>query len=1129
MTISTRKITGFMSLALFLTLFTSMAAADPAQPPPPPPPEPPSGVSSSSYAPVTTIKSCNTDFDSSTNQLEYCNEPYRQTKTKNIYYCESNGNGQYDSWETAGDWDNPTPSCGSGDSFNLLRTQQKDYRTCGKVDAEDNPGVNSTTSVDDNEWFCPSTKALSKRHESGELDTGIGISGTGYSNLDTMSYRSDSNMSYNVLAAVPACVNRVPMINLNVEMEDPYSGDTTGKTGVYAAHMNLYYGPTGSNGQLKEVDLPEQDAFRRQYDVDINSRSYRMWAWRQRFAGAVQESVNSQNLQLPEDADVGQIAEDYRDRGKSVGDLWLSSDFLYGAEAGDPNTRTTEITRRINSTCTVDTTQIDEKNFDSTSEFVDFTENNEEEAVDILGKSGGNYCSLGTNDTMTDITGSEPTGGSKLVYEELTGSVSTKILDNETGELDGSVDVRDLDATFINSNGQEEQVTTGYDFSYYYSNDKDQATQEMIDAKSDWSTSTDVSMKEMTDIRDLQNPGRENGNLDASVDVRDLDATFTNESDQEEEVNSSQEFMDYLDQSESEAKQEILDSEVNWSSDTDLDQKTFDNLRSVSEQGTYQVEFKVDYVRYTRDVTFKADFTRYMTGSDFEDHSNSYIEAQLEKHVYGEDNDPSTALKPVSRFEDKQITVDGVLSSTRSGSYTGEMLLETAENVAKDKAYVYYTYEKTEIAKKSWNWRALQGVSMTTLAKCMYNWDQCMLNKRNLPNEGYDGTEVTDAGYGPWEKTNTFSWSTTAAETKGENLQDVVDDTNFYNQSVEVNFDKYYDGARGSNSKEGTPVNVYRKCTADQGWRSDEGEFYVNNHFICPTSDASNNEASSDPSKAYRCAAGSAQLPVESASEYDAKKLNGDWYVCRTMSPGKWYEDQGKPDVYVQKEEGEETEFANVACTDEIATCDESTYRMKIYDPGEQPLECPTEYSEYETQEGRVEIGSHKYVCAAAKDKVGKEGYSVQPVEFGSEDVDNIDTRLAYPSTSLKMPYGESTRLFYSITNNANEYRQVKIDLGGINATFVGGSESKTFTMIENETREFEIEVTPAVPGEGTFWVETTDETVGYKLNSTLQVNAPSSVGGVSQEGDQNEVPGVGLIHLVILAMASTYFFIFRN
>ncbi len=1126
-----RKTTELLTALTFLmTIFVSGVAADPAQPPPPPPPEPPSGVSQSDYAAITTIKGCMTDFNSNTDTLEYCNSPHRQTKTKNIYFCDADGDSQYDSGEKKGSYDNPTPNCGSGTSYAKLKTEQREYITCGEVDAEDNPNVNKTTNVDETEWYCPAAKALSMRHEPGNLDAGLGISGTGYTSLDTMSYRSGNNMSYNVLAAVPACVNRVPMINLNVQMRDSYSGETTDKTGIYAAHMNLYYGPGGSKGKLQEIELPEQNQFRRQYTVNIRSNTYRMWAWRQRFAGAVQDVVQEKNLQLPEDVSVQQIAEQYRDRGKSVGDLWLSSDFLYGAEAGDPTTRQVEVTRQINTTCTVDVSNL-EREFDGAGDFEQYVENNPQDAIDLIGKEGGNYCELGTNETLIEIRGSEPTGGYRQVEETLTGYVSTKILDNETGSLTASVDVRDLNAEFLNQTGQTEDVTTGRDFVYFYNNDRDAAVQELNESQVNWTSQTDLDMKRFTQISDVSNDDRVSGTLDATVDVRDLNATYINESDQEEKVNTSQEFMELLDNSESAADQEIRESKINWTTQTNLQDKRIDQIDEIETDGQYKVAFEADYTQITHDVSFTADYSRYMTGQEFQEYPNDYIESQLEKHVYGEDNDPSQALKPVERFEDKQIKVDGVKTSKKEAEYEGSMKLETVENVARDRVYVYTTYRKKEIAKKSWNWRALQGLTMTTLAKCMYNWDQCMKNKHDLPSRSWEATEVMDAGYGPWKQTNTFQWSSRAAARKGENLQDVVDDTDFYDQQVEVNFDKYYDGARGSTNRQAVPVNVYRSCESDMGWTSAEGEFYNSQHFICPDSTKTNHEATTaDPSQVYRCAASPAQLPVEQADEYDARKIDGNWYVCRTASPGKWLQDKEKPSVYVQKSQKDNTQVASVACTDDVATCDESTYRMKIYEPGERPLECPESYQAYDTEATSKEIGAHRYVCATAKDKVGKVSFTPRPVEFGSEQsVQNLEAEVIYPSSTMKLPYGQTNHLFYEVTNQADEYRDVKVSLEGTNATFMDGSESKSFTLVEGETKEMEIKMKPAVPGTSTFSVLTSDQTVGYRLNDSISVRAPASIGGVTQgQGEERSVPGIGMIQILAIIAAATAYIVTR-
>jgi len=1120
-----RSVISILAFVFMILAIIQPALADPANPPPPPPPDPPGDPVQRDYTPVTTIKSCTADFDASTNTLEYCNEPHRQTTTKNIQYCDDNNNGQRDPGEAKGTFSDPIPDqseCANGGSYDRLKTEQRTYRTCGQNDAEtSNP--NKTTTVDESEWFCPSAKALSMRHRPGNLDAGIGVSGAGYSDLETMSYRSESNMSYNILAAVPACVNRVPMIKADVTMNDDYSGETVVKSGVYANHMNLYYGPGGSKGKLKEVELPDQDSFRRQYDVQISSDTYRMWAWRQRFAGAVQESVDQQNLELPDDVSVDDIAKQYRDSGKSVGDLWLSSDFLYGAEAGDPTTRQVVIERQINSTCTQDVGEISERNFGSAEEFVSFTENNEEEAIDILGKSGGNYCNMGSNETLQDIRDVEKTGSFEQNYEDLTGTISTKLLDNQTEQVEAEVNVTDLDTTFLNSEGSEEEVTTSSDFIYYVQNDEESANQQIIESKSDWITSKDMSIREVTGVSDVEYADSDRTeDIDAEINVTDLQMTFVNSSGSEEDLTTADDFLYYLNEEESSAKQELVDSRGDW-----ITSKNFREVTGVSgvkdidsaDENSTNVVFTAQ-IENSTNVVFTADISRWMNGTDFGKATNDEIYRQLEDNVFPPNQSVDGIMNPQERFENKMVTVDGVLSTSRSDTYEGELEVQTVENVARDKVYIYNTYRKEELEKNSWNWRALQGLTMTTLAKCLYNWDQCMDNGRNLPNRGWSGTEVFDAGYGPWEQTSTFNWSSNAAANKGENLQDMVDDTDFYNQDVDVSFDKYYDGARGSSIKEAVPVNVYRKCESDQGWRSAEGEFYPENHFICPDSDTANKGESASSSTVYRCGVNSAQLPVEKADEYDGRKIDGNWYVCRDRDTYEWQRDQNAPDLYVQQYEQDETTFAGVACSDDVATCDESTYRMKIYQPGEQPAECPEDYSEYDVTSETKEIGTQSYVCAAGMDKVNKVGFTPEPVQVGDEETQKVETTLQYPSSTMKIPYGRTNSIFYTVENQAEEYREVTVSLEGVNATFTDGTVQKDFRMVEGESKDLEIKLKPAIPGDGSFWIETQDNTVGYQLNNSIRVNSPSSLEGAAQT-ESREVPGIGLVQVMVLTLMS--------
>lgn len=1039
------KLIGKTLIAItLLTAVLQVAAADPAQPPPPESPDP-DQIESNSYTGTTSILSCNDNYDSSTNTLSYCDEPYTQFKTKTIFECvDSSGNTVEE-----GDWENPAPECDvPGGSLNQIDTETRQYRTCGENDAENevdnNVSLPKETTVS-GDWNCPSAKALSMRHSPGNLDPGVGLAAKGYSDLDSLTLKSNSEMSYNMFAAISACVNRVPMIRTEIDMRDDYSGEETGKTGVFASHMNLYYGDQeGSTGSIKELELPDQGTFKRNYDVSSETDSYRMWAWRQRFAGSLKGTVNSKNLDLPENVDVGDIADEYGDEGRSVGDLWLSSDFLFGAQAPDPNATEQTINREIDSTCTQDVTDIDERNFDSVEEFRNFTQNNEQEALDMLGKDGGNYCGIGDEQELNDISDVTSSDTYSYKQENLDGTISTKKLDNVTGtKTDIELDVRDVNITF-----DGDRIENSSELENYYELDQESASQDLLNNTEEWKHDDDLSGIKFTGIESL----------------RDLDTPNINS---EEEINFT--------------------------------------------------------------VAFTASGTRYMTGDDFEFYDESYIYQQLEKHVLDENSAPNELLKPVDRFEGKLIASEennGIIKHEEDDDYQGEMKLKTLENQESTTAYIDISYIEQSAERESWNWRALQDVSMTQLAECMYNWDECMDNRRELSSKSWDGTEVFDAGYGPWAGSFTFQWSQNAAELAAENLTESIDDSTSYNESVDTTFDKQYDGARGTQTQDVTDINVYRRCDNNEGWRSEEGEYYHQNHFICPDSNESN-IGSTDSNTVYRCKTGVAQLPgyTEQAEEFEAKKIDGDWFVCREMSPPSWYEDKENPEVYVQEETNSDgTEVAEVSCSDDVATCNESTYKLKTYQAGNQPNECPEDYSEYDINRGRMEIGGNRYVCGAAKDKVGKEGFSAIPVQF---DEESISTELVYPSDSLRTSYGSSTFMFYEATNLAGEIREVNVSLRGVNAVFTEGDQKyKSFDLFPEERKEFEVQVTPFTYGTSNITAVTEDMDAGYRVSDSMPVYVPE-VNASSGNIESRSVPGIGMIQIIALAIISTFTLIF--
>ncbi|MDY6777036.1 MAG: hypothetical protein SVU32_00085 [Candidatus Nanohaloarchaea archaeon] len=754
---------------------------------------------SNSWKGDTAIKGCFADFDSSSNTLEYCNNPYIHFKTKQIYFCDENNDGDHDSGEKKGTFSSPEVNCGWTPYDSFQKTRQ--YEVCGKDDGETNPDPTpQTTTVNENVWTCPATKALSLRHKPGNLEAGFGLAATGYTNLDSLSYVSQDNVSFYMMASIPACVNRIPMLRLDVRLKNSTGETVSQKVGIYAKHMNLYYGPGGDNsGTLKQVQLPAQDAFKKQYGIRAELKSYRMWAWRQRFAEAVTNQVDRQNLELPKNVDVSEIAQRNSNEhgvpvsGASVGELWLSSDFLLGAKAEDPGGSTRTFIRNVNSTCVQDVRKIDEINVDTIDAFRTYVQNNPDQAENILGKeTGDNYCSIGTNETLTKIWNIDDTGATRKNYSVLTATATTKVLDNKT-------------TTFT-----------------------------------------------------------------AGINVTRLDIAY---------VNDSQSFVDHFNANTSEATAQLVAHKLQFETGKDMGDHSIVSVSDVTAETTYNVSFSVTTTHWTKASTF--------AGLDLDT-----IYDRMNHTMINSDLTPKDVLKPTARFEDKWIR--SVESISATDTYTVEMELNTSENVGGYLASITVGTRVEESAKTSWNWRALQGVSMTDLARCLYNWENCLANERNLPGKSWNAHEVYDTGYGPWKGSFTFQWSKQAAQNKIQELQQIIDDTSQYDRQITTTFDKYFDGARGvqsvsTQSGELNSITVYRRCGTRDSWLSSSGS-YPERQFMCKNGTET----------VYRCKwSPSSSMPdyVSRSPEGTVKKFQGDYYVCKQTSPAQWTLDTKPPSV----------------------------------------------------------------------------------------------------------------------------------------------------------------------------------------------------------------------------------------
>lgn len=790
---------GWMAVVVTLTLvaFSGLVAADPPLPPD-------TGEATESWTAAPSLQACETGFDEASNELEYCDDLQVHRKTKQITCCTSGGDSGI-----CGDFENPNPFAGQGRNHQCwnfdpsAETETRTYLVCGDgVDGEEkgsqvpnsvsNPIVtdeavnnmdNTETTDISKDWSCPSVKPLSERHDQGELETGFGLSGAGYQSLDSLHFEAGQDMSFRKTVVIPACVNRVPMTRLNVELDD--NGETVSeKTSISASHMNMYYGPEGDNrGALREVELPEQDAFLKTYNPEAQLDSYRMWAWRQRFAGALEETVQEKDLELPEETDVAALAEDYADSGVSVGNLWLTADFLFGAQAPDEDGEPEVITREITGECTVNADDFEQ--FDDVDDVDTFVSNNPDDAKDLLGKGDGtNHCGLGENETLAEIGEVRDTGAFEEESENVDGTVSTKIFANTTAVETAVLNVTDLNVDPANAS----------EFVTLFNDDEADAT---------------------SIVREHKN----------ELDIDHIDVAV------------------------------------------------IQGLEAVSERTDDEVEVDVDY-------------TRWPTAEEIDSRDQDVLYTSVESNLLdGEGFLSDGGIEPVAQFGDRMI--NDVHDVTTIGEQFSVNMTFGTSVITRDsyQAYVEITTLLEEESRNTWNWRALQEVSMTDLARCMYNWDQCFDNSRSLDAD-WDGKEIFDAGFGPRVGTFTYQWSEDSVENSTEDLQEN------YNVDASAEFNKYYDGASGTETTDLMDVKVYRPCETDEAWINQETDntLYEDNQFVCSDNDDT----------AYYCDYSAGNLPgyVESADVGSFYEVNGDYYVCQdTGNVPKWRVDNTAPEV----------------------------------------------------------------------------------------------------------------------------------------------------------------------------------------------------------------------------------------
>ncbi|MFW6286265.1 MAG: hypothetical protein ACOC16_04050 [Nanoarchaeota archaeon] len=694
----------FSFFIIFIVFMTSVhiSFADPAAPPPPPP------VTSFTYVLTDEFKDCGPN-DGVAN---FCDEYYVRQKVVS-------NNGQI--------------------------TVHPEVKVCGKDSRCTNGEPCYVNSVNDNnkwqtvelsdDWVCEDGYGLAQMHQPGNLNPNFDtLSFSGNSIVvGDISFRSDSVMDLYFNAYIPACVNRIPMINFNSYLKDENNNEFSDKVGLYARHETLDYDATPTGGFLPNFVIPQQNKFRVAYGLNSDLKTYRMWSFRERFVEGLQRMVDNHNLSIPGDIDVDSL---YSNSDQDFGQIYFSRDFMMGAHmvenvnqfpVGD------DIVQTFGVFCVFDVNDLNLGSINDAEDLENALQSGfqKNQVIDVLNQDS-DLCNLDDDSTVADVEFIEP-----ITTYEITS-------DNRVLFVEDIKDIR------------PQSYDNYLEFESWANNNKFRLSRELRDE----GILSESPREEIAEIIDI------NYNLESITLILDV---------------------------------------------SDFDQ---DNATELYEY----IDSLTDYSSFSEDLI-----------------ENNYIEDMF-------------LLKDIDNLE-----IEDENEIKLSGSYyTREVELnvdvETSQSYEID-ASVEIEIEYSTSTESTWNWRSLESLTLNQLSRCLYNWDECLLNKRDESGVSWEMSEVADLGYGPVKDSVVYFWSKQTME-----------------EDYDLNYGYHFDGARGLNSLV-IPITIYKRCDPGQRWISEEGYYACAEEHI------------------YKCeyglSADEIQLGnVREAYYGDTIDLDGEGYVC---------------------------------------------------------------------------------------------------------------------------------------------------------------------------------------------------------------------------------------------------------
>ena len=790
----------------------------------------PTGSSiTATYTPTAFIRSCETSIFSSCPENKY----YMRTQFSCLRKCTDFDGAHHDYYfdENYNRFNNYNAqtvfSCGLGGSPHCDSDSWSISENCNEEPTKDYVCGNETNNINNSwepmtatSWECPTCKELSIRQtEEPILFDGDSSSFQSISMLNSP-HQSNTTTDFTFTAYIEACINRVPILSLTIKLINDSGESEASITGIYAKHDELNYS-TENLGLLESFIIPEQDRFRKNYTLNAKLNAYRPWAWRQRLITAIPQVVDANTLEIPGYPTEGDTM------AQTIGDLYFSTDFLGGQAGYNEIDDTCNAEIMLTNTYEIDTLhnipQLSEYTICNIEDLTNYinTESITQELTDYIKTE----YSLETLKSINDITIKDPenvfitysinqiglnvqdygfTDSTEFInkintysndadaYQYLKNKniITATILQQKAKEQLGSL----VDKDEIGCNNYEYQFIDYID---------EESTNNINIQKTDGTlirqtytidvlhNLTNPTNYYMCEINDLNNYYNEEGittslseelhtlyNLDnwdiiesITLDTPtnspisfNLDKIQLNVTDYGFE--NSTEFLNYISNTYS------TDAEIfqylrneNIITDNSLQQKSKEQINSLINEDEIGCDYAYEYI-----------FTEYILNGNL------------------------ILTKDTNNFTN--ITIPEI-KTTWINEIITEITLEIKEdlfielNITKINAtWINDIITNIEVditneydCESSWSWGNLAELDKVVFAKCLYNWDECILNEIiGEEDRGWPYSEVADCGMGP--------------------------PSNLLDTSLK-------DAARGSKTID-TEITVYKTCTNGLNWISSE-------------------------------------------------------------------------------------------------------------------------------------------------------------------------------------------------------------------------------------------------------------------------------------------------------------------